>query len=313
MLAVLLGCTHACVVAQTYPLRPLKIISPFAPGGGTDFVARLIAPKLASLLGQQVIVENRPGAGGMMGVEFGVRSPPDGYTFVLISGGYCVNPSFYKLKFHPVEDITAVIQIAHGPLLLTAHPSLPVRTVKELIALAKSRPEQINFSTSGHGSIGHMAGELFSYTARVKLMHIPYKGTGPALIDTIAGQTMLNFGGITNSLPYVKSGQIKALGVTTAKKVPDEPQIPTMAEAGLADYEVSQWQGLMAPKGVPSPIVELMNKHVMTIIGERDVGDRFRLAGMAPAGGSPEQFLARIRGEIALWRKIAGSAGIRVD
>ncbi len=298
---------------QQYPAKPIRIISPFAPGGGTDFTARLIAPPLTQALGQQVIVENRPGAGGTLGIESGVRSAPDGYTVVLISGGYTVNPGFYALKFDPVADISPVIQIVRGPLLLAAHPTMPVKSVKELIALARAKPGEINFSTSGQGSISHMAGELFSHMARVQMTHIPYRGAAPALIDTIAGQTILNIGGISSSLPYVKSGRLRAIAVTTAERVAEAPDILTVAESGLKGYEVTQWQGLIAPKGVALAIVERINAEISRAIRGKDIEERLQANGVSPAGGTPEQFLNLIRKEIALWRKVIASAGIRAN
>ncbi len=312
-IAALQAATQSAAIAQQYPTRPIRIISPFAPGGGTDFVARLISPKLTAQLGQQIIVDNRPGAGGSLGVEIGVRTPPDGYTFIIVSSGYTVNPSFYKLKFDPVEDISPVIQIAQGPLLITAHPSMPAKNARELIALAKSKPGDLTFSTSGQGSIGHMVGELFSYMAHVKMTHVPYKGTGPALIDTIAGQTVLNIGGITGSLPYVKSRQLRAIAVTTVQRVPQAPDVATVAESGLPGYEVSQWQGLIAPKGLPPAIAERINNEIAAIIKEKEMANRFELAGIVPAGGSPEQFLAEIRKEIGLWQKVVIAAGIKPE
>jgi tripartite-type tricarboxylate transporter receptor subunit TctC len=295
---------------QQFPTKPVRIISPFAPGGGTDFVARLIAPRLTLALGQQVIVDNRPGAGGTLGTEIGVRSAPDGYTFVLISAGYCVNPSFYKIKFDPIADISPIIQIATGPLLIAARPALPATTVKELIALAKSKPGQINYATSGQGSMGHMAGELLAYLAGISMTHVPYKGTGPALFDTIAGHTDLNISGISTTLPHVKAGRLRAIAVTTAQRIAEDPEIPTIAESGLAGYDVSTWQGLIGPRGLPRTIVARINHEIATAITQKDIGERFQANGVLPVGGTPEQFSAQIRKEIDLWRKVVARAGI---
>lgn len=302
--------TSSLALAQQYPAKPLRIVVPFAPGGATDVVARLIAPKLTQALGQQVIVDNRPGAGGTLGTEIGVTSKPDGYTFVLVSAGYSVNPSFYRIKFDPVEDVSPVIQIVKGPLLVSAHPSVPVKTVKELIALARSRPEQITYATSGRGSMGHMVGELFQYMAGVRMTLVPYRGTGPAVTDTIAGQTFLNISGITTTLSFVKSGRLKAVAVTSAQRVAEAPDIPTVAESGLPGYEVTSWQGLIAPKQVPRAIVDRINSEIEKAIRQKDVQERFQSSGVSPAGGTPEHFLDEIRKEIALWRKVVAKAGI---
>jgi tripartite-type tricarboxylate transporter receptor subunit TctC len=301
-LALILAGALAC--AQPFPVKPVRIISPFAPGGGTDFIARLLAPRLTQSLGQQVIVENRPGAGGTVGTEAGVRAAPDGYTLVVVSAGYCVNPYFHKVKFDPVDDISPIVQVAKGPLVISAHPSLPVTTIKGLIALAKARPDELNYSTSGTGSMGHMAGELLSYVARIRLTHIPYKGTGPALSDAIAGHTHLNVSGISTVLPHVKSGRLKALAVTSARRVPEAPSIPTVAESGVAGYEVTSWQGLIAPKNVPRAIVEKINADVVDALHQNDVEHVLRSNGVAPVGNTPEQFAAEMRRELALWRKV---------
>lgn len=295
---------------QEYPTKPVRLIVPFAPGGATDFVARLMTPKLSQALGQQFIIDNRPGAGGTLGTEIGVTSKPDGYTFIMVSAGYCVNPSFYQLRFDPIHDISPVIQIAKGPLLMTAHPSVPVKTVKDLIALARAKPDQITYATSGRGSMGHMMGELFQYMAGVRLTFVPYRGTGPAVTDTMAGHTFLNFGGITTTLPVVKSGRLKAIAVTTAQRVAEAPDVPTVAESGLPGFEVTSWQGLIAPKGVPRAIVDRINGEIANAIKQKDISERFQLNGVSPAGGAPKQFLDEIRKEIDLWRKVVAKAGI---
>ena len=301
------------ISAQQYPTKPVKIIVAFAPGGGNDFIARFMAQRLTTALGQQFIVENRPGAGGSIGFEAGVRSPPDGYTLTLISNSYTVNPSLYKLKFDPVTDITPVIQISQGPYIVVVHPSLPVKTIQELIALAKSKPGQINFASPGQGTITHLAGELFVSMAGIKGIHIPYKGTGPALTDTIAGQTNVLFGSTAATLPHVRSGRLRALAVTTAKRLPAEPDVPTVAESGVPGYEVILWHGLIGPKGLPRPIVERLNGEVTTVLKLRETAEQLQNDGVSPAGGAPEQFLATIKREIEVWRKVVTDVGVKVE
>jgi len=301
------------ISAQQYPTKPVKIIVAFAPGGGNDFIARFMAQRLATALGQQFIVENRPGAGGSIGFEAGVRSPPDGYTLTLISNSYTVNPSLYKLKFDPVTDITPVIQISQGPYIVVVHPSLPVKTIQELIALAKSKPGQINFASPGQGTITHLAGELFVSMAGIKVIHIPYKGTGPALTDTIAGQTNVLLGSTAATLPHVRSGRLRALAVTTAKRLPAEPDVPTVAESGVPGYEVILWHGLIGPKGLPRPIVERLNGEVTTVLKLRETAEQLQNDGVSPAGGAPEQFLATIKREIEVWRKVVTDVGVKVE
>jgi tripartite-type tricarboxylate transporter receptor subunit TctC len=291
----------------------VRIVAPFAPGGGTDFIARIITQKLTVAMGQQFLVDNRPGAGGMLGTEIGVKSAPDGYTLTMIAASYTVNPSLYKLKFDPVNDLTAVILIDKGPFLVVVHPSMPVKNIKELIALAKSKPGEINYATSGQGSIVHMATELFLNMAKIKMTHIPYKGTGPALTDTISGQTTLLFGSIASTLPYTKSGRLRPIAVTTAKRIPAEPNIPSIAESGVPGYDVTNWHGLIGPKGLPRPVVTRIHDEVVKIIKQKEMEKQLQSDGLSADGGPPEEFQQRIAKEIAQWRKVVAEAGIKAN
>ncbi len=300
-------------LAQQYPAKPVKIVVAFPPGGGNDFVARFIAARLSASLGQQFVVENRPGAGGTIGVEIGLKAPPDGYTLTLISNSYTVNPSLYKLRFDPVADMTPVIQISQGPYVIVVHPSLPVRSLSELIRLAKEKPESINFASSGQGSVAHLATELFASMAGFKLNHVPYKGTGPALTDTIGGQTNALFGSVTTTLPHVRAGRLRALAVTTGRRLAAEPEIPTVAEAGVPGYEIVLWHGLIGPKGLPAPIVERLNAEVTKVLNLKDTADQLKNDGVSPAGGQPEQFREAIRREIETWRKVVSDAGVKAE
>src|SRR3954470_1005401 len=299
--------------AQSYPNKPIRFIVPFAPGGGSDFIARFMAQKLSAGLGQQVIVENKPGAGGMLGIDQGVKSPPDGYTLTLIASSYTVNPSIYKFTFDPVADITPIIQISVGPLLVVTKPSLPVKSIKELIDLAKAKPGQINFASSGQGSVIHMATELFDTMAGVKMNHIPYKGTGPALTDTLGGQTDVFFSSTATAMPHVQSGKLRAIAVTTAKRIPALPNVPTVAESGLPGYDVILWHGLIGPKGLPRPIVDRINSEAGKALKVKETADQLQNDGVSPAGGSPEQFRAQIEKEIKIWRKVAADAGVKAE
>src|SRR3954465_13399231 len=222
-------CTTAAF-GQAYPTRPIRIVAPFAPGGGTDLIARVAAQKLTESLGQQAVVDNRPGAGGVLGAELGAKAPPEGYTFTLIAGSYAVNPSLFKLNFDPINDITPIIQLSQGPFLVVVHPSLPVKNVKELVALAKAKPGQLTFASSGAGSITQLATELFNDMAGIKMIHIPYKGTGPALTDTMAGQVQILFGSVGVTIPQMSSGRLRALAVTTSKRIAAAPNVPTIME-----------------------------------------------------------------------------------
>ncbi len=249
----------------------------------------------------------------MLGIEQGIKSAPDGYTLTLIASSYTVNPSIYKLNFDPVTDITPIIQMSQGPLLVVAHPSLPVKTIKDLIALAKSKPGSVNFASSGQGSVIHLATELFASMAHVKMNHIPYKGTGPALTDTISGQTSIFFSSTATAMPHVKSGRLKAIAVTTAKRIPALPEVPTVAESGLPGYDVTLWHGLIGPKGLPRAIVDRINADVTKSLKLKETAEQLQNDGVAPAGGTPEQFAAQIKKEIGIWRKVAADAGVKAE
>jgi tripartite-type tricarboxylate transporter receptor subunit TctC len=300
-------------LAQQYPSKPIRIVVPFAPGGGSDFIARFIAQRLTTGLGQQVIVENKPGAGGMLGIEQGVKSPADGYTLTLIASSYTVNPSIYKFSFDPVNDITPIIQLSQGPLLIVSKPSLPVKSTKELIDMAKAKPGQINFASSGQGSVIHMATELFQSMAGIKMNHIPYKGTGPALTDTLGGQVDIFFSSTATAVPHVQSGKLKAIAVTSAKRIPALPDVPTVGESGLPGYDVILWHGLIGPKGLPRAIVERINGEAGKTLKVKETADQLQQDGVAPAGGTPEQFHAQIKKEIGIWRKVATDAGVKAE
>ena len=243
----------AAVQAQQYPNKPIRIIVATTAGGGTDFIARLIAQKLTDVFAQQILVENRAGAGSTLGIEAGIRSAPDGYTLNIVTPSYSINPSIYNLKFDPLNDYTPVILIARGPLLASVHPSVPAKTLRELIALAKARPDQIVYGTSGQGTIVHLANAQFLHMAGIKMVHVPYKGGGPALIDVAGGQVPVMFATIVTGVPYVKAGRLRALGVTSADRSPSMPDVPTIAEAGVPGYESTIWYGAVMPAGVPQP------------------------------------------------------------
>ena len=313
LIAAALVCAAAPATAQQYPSKTVRIVAPFAPGGGTDFIARLMGQKLTEGLGHQVIVDNRPGAGGTLGTEIGIKAPPDGYTLTMVAASYPVNPSLYKLNFDPINDITPIIQIAKGPFLVVVHPSLPVKNVKELIAIAKAKPGEINYATSGQGSIVHMATELFQSMAGIKMNHVPYKGTGPALTDTMAGHTTLLFGSIAATMPMLKTNRLRPIAVTTLKRIPALPNVPTVDESGVKGYDVTNWHGLIGPKGLPRTVVDRINGEVNKIIRQKDMEEKLQADGVAPAGGTPEQFGQAINREIAQWKKVAAQAKVKLE
>jgi len=317
LLAVLLytltAVAAAPLSAQQYPAKPVKIIVPFAPGGGFDLTARIVAQRLTTTFGQQFIVENKPGAGGSVGFRSGVKSPPDGYTLTLISQTYTINPSLYRLDYDPVADIAPVIEISHGPFLVVVHPSLAARNLNELIALAKSKPGQINFATGGQGTGTHLAAELLASAAGIKVMVVHYKGVGPALTDTVGGQTNAMITTPAAALPHVKAGRLRVLAVTTSTRIPALPDIATVAESGVPGYEVMSWYGLIGPKGMPQLIVDRLNAEVSKALKLKETAERFEGDGHSPVGGSPERLLATIEKEIVLWRKVVSDTGVKAE
>jgi tripartite-type tricarboxylate transporter receptor subunit TctC len=313
--AFCLGLALACAQAwaQGYPAKPIRLIVPFAPGGGVDFIARLIGQRLGEALGQQVVVENRPGAGSAIGTEAALRSAPDGYTLLEISPSYTINPSLRPAKFDPLNDYTPVVLIGKGPFVVVAHPSLPARNGRELIALARSRPGEIIYGSSGQGTIVHLSTELFLYMARVKMTHVPYKGGGPALIDAIAGQISLVFSPPQTGLPHVKAGQVRAIGMTSAARIPTEPGIPALAET-VPGYEATNWHATIGPKGLPRAVVERINGEVRKIVREAEMEKTLHENGVFPrGGGSPEEVGELIRKDFEQWKKVIIQAGIKPE
>jgi len=305
--------TTGLASAQQYPSKPVRIIVPFAPGGGSDFIGRFIAQKLSERLGQQFIVDNRPGAGGNLGAELALKSPPDGYTLLLIAGSYTVNPSLYKLAFDSGNDISPIIQLSQGPFVVAVHPSVPAKTMKEFMDLAKKQPDKFSYASAGQGSITHLASELFLDMAGLKIVHVPYKGTGPALNDSIAGNVQLIFGSVSTTLQHIKSGRLRGLAVTTSKRISAAPELPTVAEAGVPKYEVILWHGLVGPKGMPKVIVDRLNSEAGQILKSKAMEDLLAADGVTPAGGTPEQFQALIKSDIERWRKVVERAGIKLE
>ena len=312
LLLLFLGAASAAL-AQQYPAKPVRIIVGAAPGGGTDFVSRLMAGRLTDTLGQQVFVENRAGAGSTIGYEYGVRSAPDGYTLIMITGSYSINPSLYSLKFNALTDFTPVVWVARGPYVVVVHPSLPVKSTRELVALAKARPGQITYGSSGQGAIVHLTTALFEHMAGIKMTHVPYKGGGPAMIDLLAGNLQVLFATSQIGFQQVKAGRVRALAVTTPERVRAEPNIPTVAESGVPGYEVTNWHGLIGPKGLSRPVVERLNAEMNKILRQKEMEERLQTEGVAPAGGTPEQLYEQVRKEIDVWNGVVTRAGIKIN
>jgi len=306
---------HAARAADAYPAKPVRFVVAFPPGGGTDIIARAIAQKLAERIAQQVVVDNRPGAGGNIGTDIVAKSAPDGYTMLMGSAGpLAINASLFgKMPFDPIKDLAPVTLAASTPNVLVVHPSLKAATVKELIALAKARPGEINFASSGHGTPAHLAGELFNSMAGVKMVHVPYKGAAPALADLLGGQVQLMFSTMPPALPHVKDGKLRALAVTSAKRSPAAPDLPTLDEIALPGFEANTWHGVVVPAGTPRAIIARLNREIVAILHLPDVVERFSSQGAEALGSTPEEFAAYIRSETLKWARVVRESGAKAE
>jgi tripartite-type tricarboxylate transporter receptor subunit TctC len=301
--------------AQDYPVKPLRFIAPNLPGGPTDILARLIGQKLADSMGQPVVVENRAGAGGNIGTEAAAKSPPDGYTLVTGNNAtFGANVSLYKhLGFDPVRDFAPITLVGTQPNILVVNPSLPVTSVKQLIALAKARPRELNYAGSGMGAAAHLAAELFKSMAGVAIVHVPYKSASPALVDVIAGQCQLMFATSLSVMPHIRSQKLRALAVTNAKRSRLLPELPTIAEAGVPGFEATTWHGVLTTGGTPAPIVNKLNTEINRILQMPDVRERLGALGAEIIGGTPREFADHIQREIPKWAKVIKDAGVRLE
>ena len=300
--------------AQSYPAKSIRMLIGFSPGGGADFVARSLSPQLVETLGQQIVVENRPGANGIIAAELAAKAPPDGYTLLVAPGNYAFAPAMYaKLPFDMATAFAPVSQLAETPLLVVVHPSLPVKNMQQLIALAKSYPKKLSYASGGIGGSGHLAMELFRTMTQVQAVHVPYKGTGAVITDLIGGQVPLCFCTLPSVFPHVKSGRLRALAVTTARRTPAAPDIPTVAEAGVPGYEMSQWYGLLAPAGTPTPIIGRLNSEVGKALKHPELRSRLQSEGAEAVGSSPQEFGAFFKAEIVKWTRIVQSTGMRAN
>jgi tripartite-type tricarboxylate transporter receptor subunit TctC len=299
---------------QPYPSKPVRIISPFAPGGGNDALCRIIAPKLGDNLKQQVIIENRAGANGIVGTEVAARSAPDGYTIVLIPSGHTVNATLYsKLPYDSIRDFTPLTLVGSSPLVLAMHPSVPTKNVKELVALAKARPGQLTYVSAGVGSSGHLAGALFETMTGTKMVHIPYKGMAIALTDLIGGQVSLTFGTSASVMPHVRSGRLRALATTGAQRSPVLPDIPTVAESGLPDYEASLWYGFVGPARLPPEIAQRLNSEIVSVLKLPEIRERLAREGVDARPSTTEEFARLLVSDLERWAKVIQRAGVGLE
>ncbi|MEO7727977.1 MAG: tripartite tricarboxylate transporter substrate binding protein [Burkholderiales bacterium] len=312
-LALPLGQTD--VRAQpAYPSKPVRIISIFAPGGGNDVICRLVAQQLTERLKQQVIVENRVGANGIVGSEVAARSAPDGYTFTLIPSGHTVNASMYKkLPFDSIKDFTPITLVGSGPLVLAVHPSLPVKNVKELIALAKARPGQLTYVSSGVGASGHLAGAMFDSMTGTTMVHVPYKGMSLAVSDLMGGQVSMTFGTSLSVIPHVRTGRLRALATTGAQRSPALPDLPTVAESGVPGYEASLWYGFVGPARMPPEIVQRLNTEIAAILAQPDTREKLASQGVDARSTTPEEFGRILTSDVARWAKVVKKLGLQPE
>jgi len=304
-----------CVHAQEYPTKPIRLIIPFAPGGTNDVIGRLMAAKLGEMLGQQVVPDNRTGAGGTVGMEVVVKAPPDGYNLVIGNiATLAINPTLQpKLSYDPLRDLQPVTLIAKVPQILVAHPSLPVRNMRELIALAKAKPGELAYGSGGNGSGAHVSGEMLKMLAKINLTHIPYKGVGPAQIDLLAGQIQLVFGGVPSTAPQIRTGRLRALGVTGPKRVVTFPDLPTIAESGVPNYDVTMWYGVLAPAGTPQTVVMKLHGAVNRALHTPDLNERLLADGSEPSGMLPDEFSTFIKSELVRWAPVIKASGAKPD
>jgi len=314
--ALILCCALAAIpaYAQQYPVKPVRVVVPSSPGGGTDIVARIVAPELSKRLGQQFVIENRAGAGTMIGIEVASKSPPDGYTLLMGLSTLAINSALYKkVPYDPVRDFAPITVAASSGSIIVVHPSIPVKTVKELIAFARARPGEMNYASAGTGTYPHMTMELFLSMAKLKMVHIAYKGTGPAMIDMLAGHTAVMAGTMVTTVPQIRAGRLRGLGITTTERNNAAPEIPTVAEAGLPGFESVQWYGLLAPANTPRDIVNRLHGEMVKILQQPEIRQRFAGDGADPVGNTPDQFAAYIKTELTKWAQVARDAGIKQE
>ena len=312
VLPVLLAFCTAGALAQSYPTRAIKLVVPSSPGGGTDIVARILGQKLSEQLGQQFVVENRAGAGTVIGNDAVAKSAPDGYTLLMGLSTLAINPSMYaKLPYDALRDFAPISQSVSACNILILHPSVPAKTVVELIALARAKPGSLTFGSAGMGTNPHLSGELFKSLARIDMVHVPFKGSGQSIISQVAGEIAANFPSVPTAMPYVKAGRLRGIGVTTLKRVEVLPDVPSIAEAGLPGYEATQWFGLLAPAGTPRPIIDRLYQESLRALRSADMKERMTAEGLEVVGSTPEEFASYIRSETEKWTRVIKAAGIK--
>ncbi len=314
MLLVVIACACASAIAADYPARPIRLISPFTPGGGNDFVSRAVAVAMTKNIGQSVVVDNRPGANTIVGMEIVAKAVPDGYTLIMTSSTQAINATLYpKLPYDSVRSFAPITIVGSSPLIIAVPQSSPIKSVTDLIATARAKPGELTYPSAGTGNATHLGGELFASMAGVTLTHVPYKGSGPGLTDLSAGRLAVAFSTALSVVPFVNGGRLRAIAVTSAKRSSFMPDLPTVAESGLPGYEAGSWYGVIAPAGTPRPIVMRLHAEIVKVLALSDVRDRLVSQGIDPVGNTPEQFAAYIQSEIVKWAKIIKATGVTAE
>ena len=302
------------ILAQSFPAKPVRVVVPYPPGGPTDIVARVLFQQVAEATGQQFLIDNRAGAGGNIGAELVAKSPPDGYTVLIGTTAHAINMSLFKnLGYDVQKDLMPVSLLTQGPLVLIAHPQFPASSIKEVIELAKTKPGGLNFASSGNGQSTHLSAELFNTMAGIKMAHVPYKGSAPALTDVMSGQVDVMFDTTLSAMPFVKAGKLKAIGLTSAVRSPAAPDVPTIAESGLPGYEVFAWNGVLVPTGTPKAIIQQLNDHIRKAMLLPQVKDKFSAQGFAASWNSPESFGVFLKTEVDKWSRTVKASGATLD
>ena len=313
-LCLLLVAAATSAIAQDYPTKPVRFIVPYAPGGSSDVIARILGQKLNEALGQTFIVDNRPGAGSMIGTDIAAKSAPDGYTIILSDMPHTINPAVYsKVPYDPIKDFSPITVVGTSAMFLFTHPSVQAQTVKEFITLAKSQPGKIAIGSGGNGTTTHLSAELFQARAGIKLTHVPYKGAGPALVDVVAGQIPATFTSMATAAPHVKAGKLRVLAVTSVKRIPSLPEVPTFTESGVGDFVVEHWWGVLAPADVPKPIVAKLREAIVQAVNAPDVRERFAGLALQPTTNTPEQFRLLLESDVKRWAKVVKDTGVKAN
>jgi tripartite-type tricarboxylate transporter receptor subunit TctC len=310
LIAAVATCVAGPAFAQKYPTKPIRLIAPFSPGGGSSIIGRMVTTPVSEVFGQGIVIDNRPGAGGALGAEIAVRATPDGYTLIIVSSSYCATSAYRRLPYDPVKDIQPVVLIGTTGLVMIAHPSVPAKNVKELIAHMRARPGKLNYASVGNGSVTHLALEFFKIETNTNMVHVPYKGSGPGLTAVISGETQLSALSMVPTLPHVKAGRLRALAVTSPKRSSLMPDTPTVSET-VPGFEVVHWYGIWGPKGIPQGIVSRWNREVAKVVRQPAMKERLQAGGIEPAGGAPKEFLDLIDRDIKKWNRVINVAKIK--